>query len=123
MLKKLYEGFGNAINQVSNITDVKDILGVIFKGDYTVSPFILLNDKRMNRKVSFGSANDILSAGSYRLGTSITDTPNDGSLAWLEVRSYYEGNTDEVHVLQTYIANDGTTQTRYFDGTSWSAWS
>ena len=125
MAKKLYDGIGEAVNDIANVEDAKEVIGIMLKGETTVMGFITgINPDdgagvRMNRKYT-GNVDNLISAGSYRIGTSATGTPNDGVLAWMEVRTFVEQTGLDVQLV--YIAQDGTTQTRMFEAGSWNAW-
>ncbi len=124
-MNKLYDGLGEAANSVNTFQEARQLFGVLLKGDALPMPYIsedlLGTPVRMNRKFS-GKADELLTAGMYRIGTDATGTPSDGSLAWMEVFLYIEGNGD-VHAMQRYLADGGSAyHHRWYDNGTWSGW-
>ena len=125
MSKKIYNNIGESINEISNVDDVKEYLGILMTGDALPMPFISkrtpFGEIRMNRKFA-GDMNNLLSAGSYRVGTSATNSPADGSLGWCDVSAYIEGGSGLQSAMQRYTATDGSQKVRLYEAGTWTSW-
>jgi hypothetical protein len=125
-MARLYKNLGEAVNEIANVDDIKQVLGVMLKGDALPMPYIsdLIDGVpvRTNRKYT-GNLDDLLLAGSYLVGTSATGTPADGNLGWLDVYVFIEGD-GTVRAMQRYLTYDMSSyHHRRYDGSSWGAWS
>ncbi len=125
-MNKLYDGLGEAVNSLNTFQEVRNILGVMLKGDALPMPYISEalqgTPIRTNRKYT-GNLDDLLLAGNYLVGTSATGTPADGNLGWLDVYVFIEGD-GTVRAMQRYLTYDMSSyHHRRYDENGWGAWS